>query len=566
MRLESFSVEDFRSITTARKITLGEYTLILGPNNEGKSNILHALVMGMRALEIYSEARTTIYSRELLLRKVDYEWDSDYPITKKGSKKVDKESRVTLEFALEDHEVEEFTERTDCRLNGLLPIEFTFGRNGFDINIAKPGRGHATINKNKRKVAQLISEKINFVYIPAVRTASSAQQIIRDAVERSLKSIETDQRFKDALGAIEELQKPILNQIAEELRESVKPFLPSLRDIELRFGADRYRSLRRDIEIFVDDGVKTSLKRKGDGIQSLVAVGLTRHSASLRSGGSQPIIAIEEPEAHLHPRAIHELREVIWDIASSSQVLVSSHSPLFVDRSTLSNNIIVNKAKAAPARSFLELREALGVRMSDNLQNARLTLLVEGTSDVNSIKAVISDRSKLLRDLIKSGVLQIDYLGSASVLSHKASFYTSAACDVHAFMDDDSEARTAISKAQQSGVMSTKEINISAALGKHEGEFEDLVLKDFYAEKFLEEFHVDVKAKAPGNSKSKWSLEMENRFKVAGKPWGDAEKLRAKQIVADIVAKNGYASINPALAGPIDSLIGQLEKRLSTKS
>lgn len=40
MRLVSFSVRRFRSITEAYKLPLGDYSVLVGPNNEGKSNIL----------------------------------------------------------------------------------------------------------------------------------------------------------------------------------------------------------------------------------------------------------------------------------------------------------------------------------------------------------------------------------------------------------------------------------------------------------------------------------------------------------------------------------------------
>lgn len=50
MRLELFTVKNFRSINKAEKLPLGEFTVLLGPNNEGKSNILQAMVMGMLEL------------------------------------------------------------------------------------------------------------------------------------------------------------------------------------------------------------------------------------------------------------------------------------------------------------------------------------------------------------------------------------------------------------------------------------------------------------------------------------------------------------------------------------
>jgi predicted ATP-dependent endonuclease of OLD family len=47
MQLQGITVQKFRSITAARKIPLDRMTILVGPNNEGKSNILRALVLAM---------------------------------------------------------------------------------------------------------------------------------------------------------------------------------------------------------------------------------------------------------------------------------------------------------------------------------------------------------------------------------------------------------------------------------------------------------------------------------------------------------------------------------------
>ncbi|MBK8686880.1 MAG: AAA family ATPase [Betaproteobacteria bacterium] len=44
MELVSFSVSNYRSITSAYKLPIRSPTVLIGPNNEGKSNILRALV------------------------------------------------------------------------------------------------------------------------------------------------------------------------------------------------------------------------------------------------------------------------------------------------------------------------------------------------------------------------------------------------------------------------------------------------------------------------------------------------------------------------------------------
>lgn len=50
MKLHSFSVQNFRSITQANKIPFEDITILLGKNNEGKSNMLRALKICMNIL------------------------------------------------------------------------------------------------------------------------------------------------------------------------------------------------------------------------------------------------------------------------------------------------------------------------------------------------------------------------------------------------------------------------------------------------------------------------------------------------------------------------------------
>ena len=53
MKLSDFSVVNYRSITTARKIKTNNMTVLVGKNNEGKSNILRALTLAMDIMKIY---------------------------------------------------------------------------------------------------------------------------------------------------------------------------------------------------------------------------------------------------------------------------------------------------------------------------------------------------------------------------------------------------------------------------------------------------------------------------------------------------------------------------------
>jgi hypothetical protein len=50
MRLESFTVKNFRSITNAYRLPLRDFAVRVGPNTSGKSNILKAIVMALGIL------------------------------------------------------------------------------------------------------------------------------------------------------------------------------------------------------------------------------------------------------------------------------------------------------------------------------------------------------------------------------------------------------------------------------------------------------------------------------------------------------------------------------------
>ena len=51
MKLSYVSVSNYRSITDAYKIDLSNLTVLIGKNNEGKTNIIRAIKLGMEIIK-----------------------------------------------------------------------------------------------------------------------------------------------------------------------------------------------------------------------------------------------------------------------------------------------------------------------------------------------------------------------------------------------------------------------------------------------------------------------------------------------------------------------------------
>jgi predicted ATP-dependent endonuclease of OLD family len=340
------TVENYRSISAARKIQISQLTTLVGPNNEGKSNILRAIVIAMNQLVarrnpsryVHVPSNRIAMRRRRLLNR--YEWAADCPL-KMQTKGGESGSKITLEFELSDQDVIEFYDAIKSRLNGTLPVSMTFKQSGVEVTIAKQGRGGKTLSNKASKIADFISGKIDVQYIPAVRTAESAQEIVEDLVDRELEKAESDPKYQQAISDIAALQEPILEDLSRSITATMKEFLPNITQARVGIQArDRSYAFRGLSSISLDDGVETPLEAKGDGVQSLAALALMRHASLSRHEGKEVLIALEEPESHLHPNAIRQLRVVLTELSARYQVVLTTHNAIFTNRQHVQQNII----------------------------------------------------------------------------------------------------------------------------------------------------------------------------------------------------------------------------------
>lgn len=564
MELVSFSVSKYRSIVKASKVPIHRSTILIGANNEGKSNILQALVATLEILRRLGQYRMLRGGRLNTGTRFlgSYVWDRDFPVSLQ-EKTPDGETVFKLELKLSDDENTEFEHKIKSKLNGTLPLEITLGTDKLTFKILKRGPGGPALSKKIEPIAHFISGKINLSYIPAVRTAESATDVVGELLEKELAEIENNEEYQNALQAVADLQKPILDKISGSIKETLQEFLPNVQEVTVSIPEDeRYRRLRRGCTIVVDDGAPTTLERKGDGVQSLAALSLMRHASESRGAGRNLILAIEEPESHLHPKAIHQLRNVISEIADKHQVIMTTHCPLFVDRTTIKSNIIVDNNRAVPAKDIKQIREILGVRAADNLQNAELVLIVEGEEDRRAMYSLLPHYSPIISSAIKQRSLAIESLQGGTNLSYKLSQIRESMCTSHTLLDDDECGKKSCKKAELDGLLIIADVTFTLCDGQKEAEIEDMYDVNLYSNMLQNKYGISTN-QAKFKNGDKWSDRLKLTFKVSAKHWSNEIEAKVKSDVAELVEANPGTALNVHKRNSFDALVQALEYKLT---
>ena len=560
MRLDEFSVTNYRSITSANKIKIKDLTVLVGKNNEGKSNLLTALNVAMNAAIYRSDYRyEPNYTR--IRYGQSYDWKRDFPLQLQH-RKSNFYSFFELTFELDSEEIKELFTLTGIRCsNGRITIKIRIGKDNTPM-LSVPKQGTSSYNEKASIITEFISKRINFNYIQAVRTDGMTIGALQNAVDYRLRSLERNEEYKAAMETIDRLRQESLAELNKRLTEPLKVFIPNLKSINISVAPQVLR--RNDFDIVVDDGTPTSISNKGDGIKSLITLAVLKERNVTRGAS---VIAIEEPESHLHPGAIHNLAEVIKNLSEDNQVIISTHNPLFVSLSSIDSNIIVDQGSAKPAKQIDEVRNVLGVLPIDNLRDMRFALVVEGITDQKSLTKILPMYSKTIRDSLNKNELIIYPIHGAGKLSNQLNYLRNSMCKYIVLLDNDKAGRDAVDDAKSKELITDSQVRLTTWLGAGDSEFEDCINPQIYEKALKEKYAVTLDCKAfKGNGK--WSLRMQEAFKHCGVPkWNEDLENEIKVMVSEQINTSNEPVENIILeyrSGFLNSLVAMIEQMLQS--
>lgn len=190
-----------------------------------------------------------------------------------------------------------------------------------------------------------------FILVPAVRDITDEVKVAKTnpfgrLIYALMRKIPPEQKskIKIAINKINELINKVqgqeriheIREIEELLKKMMCPFMEC--DLEIEVPFPDLEDMFGKVNLYVNDGIRTSVDTKGHGLQRSVIFSILRAYAELiRKGDSADkektvIFAIEEPELYLHPQAQRAMMQALRDISEGKdQVIYCTHSSAFVN-------------------------------------------------------------------------------------------------------------------------------------------------------------------------------------------------------------------------------------------
>lgn len=195
------------------------------------------------------------------------------------------------------------------------------------------------------------------IYIPAVKdfsdeTKTKESTSFGKLIKILFKQIENSPEFLDIKNSFEKLNKMLNRQLIKDengIESTLDERLPSLKlleteienifqesfsqiKLELEIPNPEVKQIFNSTQILIDDGIKTTIDYKGDGVKRTLVFSILRTYVEKLNSDNQNtdyIFLFEEPELYLHPNGQRILYNVLERLSLKDQVFVTTHSPNF---------------------------------------------------------------------------------------------------------------------------------------------------------------------------------------------------------------------------------------------
>jgi AAA15 family ATPase/GTPase len=473
MKIHKIEIYNWRSIIY-NSIYFRDLMIFIGQNNHGKSNILSSLLfffgeIGLQDLDFYGSSNELWVEIEFNDLKGGEKVTFQKYVTVSNTIKVRKSAKKGEGFAyngylqkpnedwLKEENIPNYTNQASARnlpLYQYLPDSGRITKDAFKQAQIEYINNHLNyisfeynLETNNFLGAKNVAKGMfgDLFFIPSIKKASEELTAKGNSVFGQLysrvinKMSESDPKFIEAKKRITEFSK-ILNKTTDDgqpnnNRPSDLTSLETLLDEELKSWKAKIDIeitppnvddiFRVGTNVWIDDGIKTDIERKGHGLQRALIFALFKAWSKIlkqdrevsteseeyenasevrvqkRGASKSTYFIFEEPELFLHPQAQKELFSSLVALSvAESQVILCTHSSSFIGLEHHESICIVIKESFDEGTKILQCKESLFSKLEEKkrfnlsywinpdrseLFFAKKVVLVEGQTD----KAVI---------------------------------------------------------------------------------------------------------------------------------------------------------------------------------
>lgn len=348
-RLKKLIVKNFRCIgPKGVEIDLDDIVVLVGANNVGKSSILKAYEVAMSDGSKKGELTLEDFPNNLINAEQIPEIELHTIVY---------DNRVGQKWLAETEEGYLVKERW------VWPNIGKAIRRGWNVEINNWDEssfpfGPANIANSRRPEPHKVD-----AFSDPEEQAKEIKKLLMAAITERVKSIQSSEEKNEYHELIDQaliLQKKIIEETQDQINVANESLTGLINQVfpnyVVNFDAQPDNTL--DLGIFKwhsqlkmgpEDGFQSTIDKQGSGARrtllwtALKFIAETNRKAKEQNSLQRPyLLLIDEPEICLHPSAIREACKVLYDLPSSGnwQVMVTTHSPVFIDFSRDNTTII----------------------------------------------------------------------------------------------------------------------------------------------------------------------------------------------------------------------------------